>query len=218
MAPVRQPRTCPVLSPPQGLGQHSRIQPMSKLCVFHEDLSHRPSHRHSWSHVCLQRCAWELWENTNSWRRSLLNFLLLSPCPWSLCIFASREDCRTAGGKRGLQGGLALASKSMKAQEEWGGSAGKESEPSLRQEERDLRKITNGEGFLPKPKATSPSWREQSNERCSSGNKEEPRVMAPCGLMGSRLRAAQKGACAPGRAVRWQRASCTRTERARQAG
>lgn len=49
--PVMQARTRAVLSPLQGLGQCSRIQPMSERLLFHGDLSHEPSHRRSCSHM-----------------------------------------------------------------------------------------------------------------------------------------------------------------------
>ena len=113
-APSLQARTCAVLSPLQGLGQCSRIQPMSELLLFHGDLSHKPSHRHSCSHMFPPNGVAGCYFKTPAHGvLSFLNFLLSLPCPWSLYILASQEDCCTAESRSCLWDIQAFASQSI---------------------------------------------------------------------------------------------------------
>ena len=55
----------------------------------------------------------------------------------------------------------------------------KEGEPGSQQEARDLRRIGNGERFLPKLKEFSPMWREENNEDCVSRRGDLSTAAAP---------------------------------------
>lgn len=213
------PRTCPVLSPTQGLGQLSRIQPMSTLCMFHGDFTQEPSHGHwftcSYPKMCLGtilKC--QLMESFPP------EFSSFFPCLWSLCILASQEDYCTTESRRCLQPALAFVSQSVNPEEEREGLAGKDGEPSSQQEARDLGRIMSEEGFLPKPKEISPSWKEGSNERCAPWRGDLPTASWHCSQGTSPERwlcvasgdqdcgQPQKGACAQHKAGRWQKAGC----------
>lgn len=95
------------LSPPWSLGQLSRIQPMSELCLFH-----RPGHRHPCSHVPTKWRVQVLFETPTHGASSLPIFLLSFPGPWSLSpLFHRRMLCYRK--QKVPAGCLAFASKSI---------------------------------------------------------------------------------------------------------